>query len=243
MRVGIIGNGRIGSALARGLQRHPQCCELAATTRASAGENVALAQRSEVLIVCVKPHEVEAVLRGLAPSLCSDQVVISVAAGIETSSLHEWSQGRARVIRAMPNLPARIGGAMSVLARTELSCESALATAQSLFDLIGRTMVLEERCMDAVTALCGCGPALSFVVAEAMIDAAVALGIGYEHARIVVAQTLLGSAQLMLHEHLHPAALKHEVATPGGRTMRGLVALEDGGLRAALIRALHAAAA
>lgn len=101
---------------------------------------------------------------------------------------------------------------------------------------------MDEARMDAVTAISGCGPAYAFVVMEALIDAAIALGIGYEAARELVAQTMLGSAQLVLEGKTHPAALRHEVATPAGRTIRGLIELERGGLRATLIHAALAAA-
>ena len=131
---------------------------------------------------------------------------------------------------------------MTVFAREPKTCENALASARAIFERIGRTIVMEEALMDAVTAISGCGPAFAFVAMEALIDAAVLLGIPHRSARELVAQTMLGSAKLLLDGDEHPAALKAAVATPGGRTVRGLLELENGALRATLIRAAIAAA-
>jgi pyrroline-5-carboxylate reductase len=242
MRIGIIGRGTIGGALAAGLERHEGVASIDATTRASSHRNVALAGASDVIVVCVKPRDVEPVVREIAPTLVAEQVLISAAASIGVGQLREWSDDRARIVRVMPNTPARIGSAMTVLARERQTCDLALETARSLFATFGRTAVVEESKMDAVTAISGCGPAYAFVVMEALIDAAIALGLGYEQARELVAQTMLGSAQLVLEGALHPAELRHEVATPAGRTIRGLIELERGGLRATLINAALAAA-
>jgi len=242
MRIGIIGRGTIGGALAAGLARHIDVASVEATTREGAHLNAALAQASDVVVVCVKPYDVEAVLRDISPALRSEQVLISAAASVATAQLRLWSEDRARVVRVMPNTPARIGSAMTVLARAPQTCDRALETARSLFAAFGRTATLDESKMDAVTAISGCGPAYAFVVMEALIDGAIALGIGYEQARELVAQTMLGSAQLVLADEAHPAALRHEVATPSGRTIRGLIELERGGLRATLIDAALAAA-
>jgi pyrroline-5-carboxylate reductase len=242
MRIGIIGRGTIGAALADGLADHGDVASIGATTRATASCNAALASESDVVVVCVKPRDVESVLRTIAPSLRSEHVLISAAASIATPQLRAWSDDRARVVRVMPNTPARIGSAMTVLARESGTCNDALETARSLFAAFGRTAIMDESRMDAVTAISGCGPAYAFVVMEALIDAAIALGIGYDAARELVAQTMLGSAQLLLQTDLHPAVLRHEVSTPAGRTIRGLIELERGGLRATLINAALAAA-
>jgi pyrroline-5-carboxylate reductase len=242
MRIGIIGRGTIGGALADGLTRHRDVVSIDATTRASAPGNAKLVDESDVVVVCVKPRDVESVLRAIAPLLRAEHVLVSAAASVATAELRDWSGDRARVVRVMPNTPARIGSAMTVLAREHGTCDRALETARSLFATVGRTAIMDEARMDAVTAISGCGPAYAFVVIEALIDAAIALGIGYDAARELVAQTMLGSAQLLLESDVHPAVLRHEVATPAGRTIRGLIELERGGLRATLINAALAAA-
>ncbi|HVA28560.1 MAG TPA: pyrroline-5-carboxylate reductase [Candidatus Baltobacteraceae bacterium] len=242
MRIGIIGRGTIGGALADGLARREGISAIGATTRASAHRNAALVRDSDVVMLCVKPHDVEPVLRAVVAELHPEQVLISAAASIATAQLRDWSEDRTRIVRVMPNTPARIGAGMTVLARDRHTCEAALETAKSLFETFGRTAILDETKMDAVTAISGCGPAYAFVVMEALIDAAIALGIPYEQARELVAQTILGSAQLLLEAHAHPAVLRHEVTTPAGRTIRGTIELERGGLRATLIDAALAAA-
>ncbi|HUA08045.1 MAG TPA: pyrroline-5-carboxylate reductase [Candidatus Acidoferrales bacterium] len=241
MRIGIIGRGTLGGALARGFERHPHVRGIDATTRATSARNCELAETSDVVVVCVKPRDAAEVCAQIAPVLRDDQVLVSAMAAIDTGSLRAWTQDRARVVRVMPNTPARVASAMTVLARTRESDDAALERTRELFDALGRTLVLDESLMDAVTAISGCGPAFVFVAVEALIDAAIALGIPYEQARILVAQTVLGSARLVLESETHPGALKHEVTTPAGRTIRGLLELEDGKLRATLMKAALAA--
>ena len=192
-------------------------------------------------MVCVKPRDAAEVCAQIAPVLREDQILVSAVAAVDTAALRGWTANRTRIVRVMPNTPARVSSAMTVLARAHESNEEALEQTRVLFDTFGRTLVLDESLMDAVTAISGCGPAFIFVVIEALIDAAIALGIPYEHARVLVAQTVLGSGRLVLETQTHPGALKHEVTTPAGRTIRGLLELEDGKLRATLIKAALAA--
>ena len=239
MRIGIIGKGTLGGALAQGLERHPRVRGVDATTRATAGRNCDVAESSDVVLVCVKPRDAAAVCTQIAPVLRAEQVIVSAVAATPVRSLREWTSERARIVRVMPNTPARVACGMTVLARNEDA--SALACTQELFESFGRTLVLDESLMDAVTAVSGCGPAFAFVMMEAMIDGAIALGIPYQHARVLVAQTMLGSARLLLDGDQHPGALKHEVTTPAGRTIRGLRELETGAARAAMMNAVIAA--
>ncbi|MGC2243866.1 MAG: pyrroline-5-carboxylate reductase [Candidatus Aquilonibacter sp.] len=241
MRIGIIGRGTLGGALQRGFERNPQVREIDSTTRASALRNCAVAAGSDIVVVCVKPRDAADVCTQIAPVIREDQILVSAVAAVETGSLRDWTANRARIVRVMPNTPARVSSAMTVLARARESNEEALEQTRGLFDTFGRTLVLDESLMDAVTAISGCGPAFIFVVIEALIDAAIALGIPYEQARVLVAQTVLGSGRLVLETQTHPGALKHEVTTPGGRTIRGLLELEDGKLRATLMKAALAA--
>lgn len=242
MRVGIIGHGTLGGAIAEGLRATTAVTAIESTTRRTSARNATLVRTSDVVVLCVKPRDVQPVLRSIADDLHEDHVLISTAASVGIEDLRSWSRREARVVRVMPNTPARAGAAMTVIARDAHSCEDAIDTAASLFSALGRTIVLHESQMDAVTAISGCGPAYIFVVIEAMIDAAIALGIPYASAREMVAQTVLGSAALLLRGSEHPAQLKTAVATPGGRTVRGLIELEEGNLRATLSRALRSSA-
>jgi len=237
MRIGIIGRGTLGGTLARGFERHPRVREIDSTTRASAGRNCAVAQGSDVVIVCVKPRDAAGVCAQIAPVLRDDQMLVSAVAAVDTGSIATWTERRAHIVRVMPNTPARVASGMTVVARAKDSNEDALEQTRQLFDAFGRTMVLDESLMDAVTAISGCGPAFIFVAIEAMIDAAIALGIPYDQARVLVAQTVLGSGRLALESEMHPGELKHEVTTPAGRTIKGLVELESGNFRATLMKA------
>jgi len=241
MRIGIIGRGTLGGALQRGFERHPEVREIDATTRAASFRNRDVAAQSDVVVVCVKPKDANEVCVQIAPVLREDQLLISAVAGVDTAMLRAWTADGSPVVRVMPNTPARVAAAMTVLARTSQSDETALDRARGLFAAFGETLVLDEALMDAVTAVSGCGPAFVFVAIEAMIDAAVALGIPYDEARVLVAQTVLGSGRLVLESGAHPGVLKHEVATPAGRTIKGLVELERGSLRSAMLNAVMAA--
>lgn len=239
MRIGIIGKGTLGGTLARGFERDPHVRTVDSTTRSSAERNCEVASSSDVVVVCVKPRDAADVCTQIAPVLRDDHILISAVATVATHKLREWAGERARIVRVMPNTPARVESGMTVLARS--GDESALERTRTLFEGFGRTLVLDEALMDAVTAVSGCGPGFAFVMMEAMIDGAIALGIPYEHARTLVAQTMLGSAKLLLESPAHPGELKHEVTTPAGRTIRGLLELEAGGARSAITRAVVAA--
>lgn len=242
MRIAILGCGTLGGAIAAGLRDRPGIDAVERTTRASSSRNAGIVHSSDVVLVCVKPYDVEAVVRSVAAVLRPEHVLVTTAASVAAASVRTWSANRARVVRAMPNTAARAGAAMTVLARDGDTCERALRSAQRVFEAVGRTIVMDESRMDAATAIGGCGPAFAFVVMEALIDAAIALGIPYAHAREVVAQTVFGASALLLQDEEHPAVHKIAVATPGGRTARGLRELERGGVRAALHDAAVAAA-
>ena len=254
MVVGIVGLGTLGRAIAAGLTGQARVSEIVATTRrgladpnlpgvAVATDNRALAQRAGVIFLCVKPFQMEKICREIAPALTHDKLVVTAAAAISTAQVQNWiGGGDVPVVRAMPNTPFRVGEGMTVLAPGAHATEQHLELAESLFASHGRTAVVEERLMDAVTGISGCGPAYMYVVIEALSDAGVKLGLPRETARLLVAQTMLGSAKLVLNSDAHPAALKDEVTTPAGCTIDGLMELEDGKLRHTLLRAAVAAA-
>ena len=243
MIVGIVGLGTLGKAVAAGLQGHPRVTEILATTRRGpTSDNRALAEKADVVVLCVKPFQMEKVVREIAPALTSQKLVITCAAAIATAQVEEWIGKDVPVVRAMPNTPFRVGEGMTVFAAGSHATRDHLVLAESLFDAHGRTAVVEERLMDAVTGISGCGPAYMYVVIEALSDAGVKLGLPRETARLLVAQTMLGSAKLVLSSDTHPAALKDEVTTPAGCTIDGLMELEDGKLRHTLLRAAVAAA-
>jgi pyrroline-5-carboxylate reductase len=254
MIVGIIGFGTLGRAIARGLSGHPRVEAILATTRSGrapaefadipvSSDNRALAERSEIVVLCAKPFQIEAIAREIAPALNPGKLVITAAASVSTAHVESWTgSAAAPVVRAMPNTPFRVGEGMTVLAAGSHATKADVELAESLFAAHGRTAIVEERLMDAVTGISGCGPAYMYVVIEALSDAGVKLGLPREVARLLVAQTMLGAAKLVLSSDAHPAALKDEVTTPAGCTIDGLMELEDGKLRHTLLRAAVAAA-
>lgn len=241
MIVGILGLGTLGRAIAAGLEGDSRVAEIVSTRRE--GDNVSLARRADVVFLCVKPFQMERVVREIAPELTPQKLVVTAAASISSGQVEGWI-GRADipVVRAMPNTPFRVGEGMTVLAAGSHATSTHLELARSLFASHGKTAVVEERLMDAVTGISGCGPAYMYVVIEALSDAGVKLGLPRETARLLVAQTMLGAAKLVLSTDAHPAALKDEVTTPAGCTIDGLMELEDGKLRHTLLRAAVAAA-
>jgi len=239
--VGILGLGTLGRAIAAGLEGDSRVAEIVSTRRN--GDNAALARRADVVFLCVKPFQMERVVREIAPELTPQKLVVTVAAAITSAQAECWIDCTdIPVVRAMPNTPFRVGEGMTVLAAGSHATAEHLELARSLFASHGRTAIVEERLMDAVTGISGCGPAYMYVVIEALSDAGVKLGLPRETARLLVAQTMLGAAKLVLSTDIHPAALKDEVTTPAGCTIDGLMELEDGKLRHTLLRAAVAAA-
>lgn len=251
VRIGIIGMGKLGQALARGLLRNSNRFEIRGTTKTRAPrerlkipcdhDNLTLVKNSDIVILAVKPHQAESVLRPLSKAFHKRQILISVCAAITIDQLREWTQGKVSVARVMPNLPSVIGEGMTAIASDGLS-PTQKDQCVEIFSQIGRTATLEESLFDGVTALSACGPAFIFLIIEALSEAGVKLGIPRDSATLLSAQTMLGSAKLVLDGNRHPAALKDEVTTPGGCTIDGLMALEDGKMRATLIKAVVAAA-
>ena len=254
VKIGIIGLGKMGEALVKGLQRG-EALQVHATTRSeeSAAEaskrlkmdvgtdNGKLAASCTNIILCVKPHQARKVLEELAPKLTSQHLIISIAASVTTAQMHEWSGGRAAVIRAMPNTPCLIGEGMTVLSPGPGAKSAQTGFAERIFGTVGKTAVAEESLMDGVTGLSGCGPAYIYLIIEALSEAGVKVGLPRKVATLLACQTLLGASKMVLERGEHPAALKDEVTTPAGCTIDGLMALEEGKLRVTLIKAVLAA--
>lgn len=239
MKIAIVGLGRIGSALQARMRNDPRVTGIAGTR--SGDDNSREIAGADVVIIAVKPQHARAVTQACAPAL-EKALLISVCAGIRIADLAEWSNGHRRIVRAMPNTPSLVGEGMTVLTGSRDLPEGDLDVARSLFETVGRTAVLDEALFDAVTALSGCGPAYVFSVIAALADAGAALDIPTDVALQLAAQTVFGSAKLLLERNADPAALRDEVATPGGATVEGLRVLEEANLRQVFIDAVAAAA-
>jgi pyrroline-5-carboxylate reductase len=182
----------------------------------------------------------ERVLEEIGPEIHAHALVISIAAGIPLAAI-EARLPQARVIRTMPNTPALVGAGATAIAVGGHATEDDLTAAKRIFDSVGMTVTLDEAQMDAVTGLSGSGPAYVFLVIEALADAGVKVGLSRHHAQALAAQTLLGSAKLLIETDEHPGRLKDMVTSPGGTAIAGLHTLEAGGLRTTLMDAVEAA--
>jgi pyrroline-5-carboxylate reductase len=257
-KVGFIGGGNMAEALVRGLL-HSKVkvpddiwvsdvkAERLAHLAADHGvhttvDNHALVRGCGVVVISVKPQVVDKVLAAIAPDVGPETLVISVAAGVPLAALEARLPG-ARVVRTMPNTPATaLAGATAVASGTH-STEDDVATACALFEAVGRVVVLDESLLDAVTGLSGSGPAYVMLIIEALADGGVKVGLHRDTALLLAAQTVYGSAKLLLETGEHPGRLKDMVTSPGGTAIAGLHTLESGALRKTLIDAVETATA
>jgi len=209
-----------------------------------AGSNIELMEESSIVIIAVKPWQVDPLLDEIASSSREDQLFISIIAGAATGRFSAKLHPQCGVVRAMPNTPASVlAGATALYAGKNVSSEN-LQDAVAIFDCAGKAVVAQtEALMDAVTGLSGSGPAYVLLAIEALGDAGVLLGIPRTEAYLLAAQTVYGTAKMLLETGKSPAELKAGVTTPGGTTAAGLRMLEKGGLRSAITDAVEAAAA
>jgi pyrroline-5-carboxylate reductase len=256
-RLGIIGAGAMGGALLRGvlgsgvaLDQVWAATKSDASARAVANEfGVAThttyaesAASSDVILLAVKPAQVEPVLRELVTAgLRADALVISVAAGVSIARIEAQLGGKNPVVRAMPNTPSFVGRGMTAIASGSQATHEHLATVERLFGAVGLCITIEERLLNAVTAISGSGPAYVYLIIEALADAGVRVGLPRDVAMTLVTQTVLGAAVMVQESDRHPAALRDDVTTPAGCTIGALLVLEDGKIRSVLARAVEEA--
>ena len=199
---------------------------------------------ADVILLTVKPQTVAEVLQEIAPEIGPQTLLISVAASVSTSYLEQQLAGaggkhnKVAVVRAMPNTPATVGCGMTAICRGTHAGPAHLETARTMFDAVGRTVVLDEKHMDAVTGLSASGPAFAYIILESLAEAGVKVGLPRDVATLLAAQTMKGSASVVLETGDHPALLKDAVTTPAGCTIDGILELEEGKLRVTLIKAV-----
>lgn len=257
-KIGFLGAGNMAGALIRGLLASKAVTS--AQLRASdvrqerlgqlqsehgiqtSVSNVDVVVWADILVLAVKPQVLAAVLEEVAPRVPADITVVSLAAGVPCAFIEARLPAGSRVVRSMPNTPAlALRGATAVTAGSHATgADTSLAV--SLFDAVGRTVVVPESLMDAVTGLSGSGPAYVMLVIEGLADGGVRAGLPHDTALLLAAQTVWGAAQLLVESGEHPAKLKDMVTSPGGTTSHGLMALEAAGVRHAMMAAVDAAA-
>jgi pyrroline-5-carboxylate reductase len=257
-RIGFVGAGNMAAALLRGwlqagklqpsqiklsdvdVNKRDRCAEDAKV--GVAASNRELAEWSSVLILAVKPQAMGKALSECAPVVNAQKLLISVAAGVRTETIAAALPNGARIVRTMPNTPALVGAAATAIAAGPGATAADSSFVKDLFDAVGRSVIIDESLMDAVTGLSGSGPAYVMVVIEALADGGVRAGLSRDTALLLATQTVLGSARLLLESGDHPAQWKDRVTSPGGTTAAGLAALEAGRLRHTLARAVQHAA-
>lgn len=201
-------------------------------------ENRKAVQGADIVLLGVKPQVVGEVLKEIAPKLKAKALVISVAASVPTSYIEQRLGGKVAVVRAMPNTPATVGCGMTGICRGTHASDEHLEMARAMFNAVGRTVVVDEKNMDAVTGLSASGPAFAYIILESLAEAGVKVGLARDVATLLAAQTMKGAASVVLETGDHPALLKDAVTTPAGCTIDGILELEEGKLRVTLIKAV-----
>jgi pyrroline-5-carboxylate reductase len=257
LTVGFIGGGNMGEALIKGLlgaSLVPASAIHATDVRLErlkeldrqygiqvSSSNADLVRHSDIVILAVKPQIMDSVLKEIAPAVTRKKLLISVAAGVSTAKIRTVLHKDARLIRVMPNTPALVLEGVTAIAKADNLEPNDLDTAGEIFSAVGRVVVLDEVLMDAVTGLSGSGPAYVAVVIESLADGGVRMGLDRITAMTLATQTVLGAAKLLLETGLHPGALKDMVSSPGGTSIAGIAALEEGGIRTTFIKAVERA--
>ena len=256
-KVAILGGGKIGESLLAGLlssgwreprhvvvtgRREERVDELAERygVRGTLSNAEAVAGAA-LVVIAVKPQDFDVLLGEIGGLLTPEQTVLSVAAAIPTSQIEARVAPGVPIVRAMPNAPALVHEGMAGVCAGAHASEEHLALAEEVLSHLGAVARVPERYMDAVTAVSGSGPAYFALLAEAMIEAGILLGLGRETSTQLVVQTMLGTARLLRDEKIHPVELREAVTSPGGTTIQAIRELEQAGVRAAFLNAIQAA--
>jgi len=256
-RVAILGCGKIGESLLAGLLssewRQPEEVIASCRREERAAElrdrfaieatlsNSKAADGAGLVVIAVKPQDFDVLLGEVGPALAPSQTVLSVAAAVPTSAIEQRIDASVPVVRSMPNAPAVVHEGIAGICAGAHAGDEHLALAEECLSHLGGVVRVPERYMDAVTAVSGSGPAYFALLAEAMIEAGILLGLSREISTQLVVQTMLGTAKLLRDEHMHPVELREAVTSPGGTTIRAIRELERAGVRAAFLNAIQAA--
>jgi pyrroline-5-carboxylate reductase len=256
-RLAILGTGRMGEALLGGLLRSGCAtvdqvwCTVRSEERArvlaesygvhAGTDSAEAAAQADVVLIAVKPQNIRTLLDQIAPKVHPGQTVISVAAGVPTATIESALADGVPVVRVMSNVPVLVDEAMSAIAPGRHAGPEHLAIAERILGHVGKVVHLGEEHLDAVTALSGSGPAYFFLLAEAMIDAGILLGLSRDVATELIIQTMVGSAKMLRDTGRHPVELRESVTSPGGTTIAAIRVLEEQRVRAAFLNAIEAA--
>lgn len=253
--IAVLGAGKIGEALLSGLLsagRSPddlmfteryadRVVKLEQAYQVRAVDTATAARKADVLVVAVKPQDIDPLLAELAALVCSDTLIVSLCAGLPTSLYERRLPDGVPVIRVMPNTPMLVGEAMSAISAGRFATDAHLELTEELLGSVGKVVRVPESQQDAVTALSGSGPAYFFYLVEAMIDAGILLGLPRPMVTELITQSAVGAARMLRDTGDHPVLLREAVTSPGGTTIMAIRELERHGVRAALLAAIEAA--
>jgi pyrroline-5-carboxylate reductase len=253
-RIAVLGAGKLGETLVKGLleARVIEASNLIVTAGhqrrldqlrerfglAGTLSNKAAVESADIIILSVKPQTVPAVLAEIKDAVGSSQLLISVAASVSTAFIEKHLASPVPVIRAMPNTPCLLNKGMTGIAAGSNALREHLDLAKFIFDSVGRSIIADEKHMDAITGLSASGPAFIYIIIESLAEAGVKVGLPRDMATELAAQTVVGAGSMVLETAEHPAKLKDMVTTPAGCTIDGILELEEGGLRVTLIKAV-----
>ncbi|MFZ0477603.1 MAG: pyrroline-5-carboxylate reductase [Terriglobales bacterium] len=253
-KVAILGAGKMGSILLKaflrdGLLKASETWVTAAHAERAAllknklkvhagTDNAEAVRNADIVFLCVKPQVVADVVREIRPVVTRDHLLVSVAASVPTDMIERGLEQDIPVVRAMPNTPCALGVGMTGLCKGQFAQKQHLELATTFFSAVGRTVIVDEKHMDAVTGLSASGPAYIYIILESLAEAGVKVGLPRDIATLLAAQTTMGAARVVLETGDHPALLKDAVTTPAGCTIDGILELEEGKLRVTLIKAV-----
>ncbi len=255
-KIGFIGTGKMGEALIKGILQaglvpsddiyasDTDNAKLQSLAREhkinTCKDNCSAVADSDILIIAIKPQIVPVILKEIKSSI-KNQLIISIAAGVPIETFEKALPAGTKVVRVMPNIAATVKEAASAISPGSAVSKEDAAIACEIFNAVGRTAILPEHLMDAVTGLSGSGPAYIFMIIEALADGGVHEGLDRNTAKLLAAQTVLGAAKMVLDNGAHTAELKDMVTSPGGTTIRGIRVMEERGVRVAMMNAVIAA--
>ncbi|MBW1697772.1 MAG: pyrroline-5-carboxylate reductase [Deltaproteobacteria bacterium] len=256
-KIGIIGTGNMGEAIVGGIiaskvssPKNIICSDVRADRLnlvksqygvATTKNNLKVVRESEILIYAVKPQNMAATLKETSAAMNMSKLIISIAAGVPLAVIESCVKKQLRLIRVMPNIATFVKEGAAAIAGGKHAKREDLKMAKTIFDSVGKSIIIEEELMDAVTGLSGSGPAYIFLIVTALADAGVKMGLSRQEALFLSAQTILGSAKLLLETNEHPGRLRDRVTSPGGTAIAGIHTLEEGGLRTTLMNAVEVA--
>lgn len=257
-KVAFLGAGKMGGIILQALLKNgllsakSTCATVAHADRAKAlasklkvkvgTNNIEAAKDADIIVIAVKPQVVEDVVREISQHMTPKQLIVSVAASVPTGMIEKNLATNIPVVRAMPNTPCLLGAGMTAICKGKHASAEHVAITSHIFNVVGRTVVVDEKHMDAVTALSASGPAYIYIILESLAEAGVKVGLPRDTATLLAAQTALGASRVVLETGDHPALLKDAVTTPAGCTIDAIMELEEGKLRVTLIKAVVKAA-